>query len=74
MATDGRYFNQASKQLDSNWKLLKQGLDDVPTWQEWAAEHSAGGKMVGVDPTVIAAREFAIEARFCVANDSDQVP
>ena len=35
LATDGRYFNQASKQLDSNWTLLKQGLEDVPTWQEW---------------------------------------
>lgn len=35
LATDGRYFNQASKQLDSNWVLLKQGLQDVPTWQEW---------------------------------------
>ena len=35
LATDGRYFNQASKQLDSNWSLLKQGLEDVPTWQEW---------------------------------------
>ena len=35
LATDGRYFNQASKQLDSNWQLLKQGLDDVPTWEEW---------------------------------------
>lgn len=36
MATDGRYFNQASKQLDSNWELLKQGIEDVPTWQEWS--------------------------------------
>lgn len=35
LATDGRYFNQASKQLDSNWQLLKQGQQDVPTWQEW---------------------------------------
>ena len=36
LATDGRYFNQASKQLDSNWELLKQGIEDVPTWQEWS--------------------------------------
>lgn len=35
LATDGRYFNQAQKQLDNNWELLKQGLQDVPTWQEW---------------------------------------
>lgn len=33
--TDGRYFLQASKQLDDNWVLQKQGLKDVPTWQEY---------------------------------------
>ncbi|KAG4414231.1 hypothetical protein IFR04_012637 [Cadophora malorum] len=57
LATDGRYFNQASKQLDDNWLLLKQGLQDVPTWQEWSAEQSEGGKVVGVDPRVISAPE-----------------
>lgn len=53
LATDGRYFNQASKQLDNSWTLLKQGLQDVPTWQEWSAVESAGGKTVGVDPTLL---------------------
>ncbi|KAJ4421430.1 hypothetical protein N0V85_000191 [Neurospora sp. IMI 360204] len=53
LATDGRYFNQASKQLDENWHLLKTGLQDVPTWQEWTADESAGGKTVGIDPTLI---------------------
>lgn len=53
LATDGRYFNQAGKQLDGNWHLLKTGMQDVPTWQEWAAEESAGGKTVGVDPSLI---------------------
>lgn len=53
LATDGRYFNQASKELDDNWTLLKQGLQDVPTWQEWSATEAVGGKTVGVDPTLI---------------------
>ncbi|KAL6242670.1 hypothetical protein RBB50_010316 [Rhinocladiella similis] len=57
LATDGRYFNQASKQLDTNWLLLKQGLEDVPTWQEWTIEQASGGKTVGVDPTVITATD-----------------
>ncbi|RKF72660.1 putative Xaa-Pro aminopeptidase P [Golovinomyces cichoracearum] len=57
LATDGRYFNQASRQLDSNWLLLKQGLQDVPSWQEWATTQSEGGKIVGVDPKVISAPE-----------------
>ncbi|KAI9760184.1 MAG: hypothetical protein M4579_001799 [Chaenotheca gracillima] len=55
LSTDGRYFNQAQKQLDNNWTLLKQGLQDVPTWQDWTAEQSEGGKRVGVDPAVITA-------------------
>ncbi|KAF2087012.1 Creatinase/aminopeptidase [Saccharata proteae CBS 121410] len=55
LATDGRYFNQAEKQLDSNWVLLRQGLQDIPTWQEWTAEQAEGGKTVGVDPAVVTA-------------------
>jgi Xaa-Pro aminopeptidase len=50
--TDGRYFNQASKQLDDNWQLMKVGLLKVPTWQEWVADISSDGKVVGVDPNV----------------------
>ncbi|PHH63473.1 hypothetical protein CDD82_1891 [Ophiocordyceps australis] len=55
LATDGRYFNQAAQQLDDNWTLLKQGIADVPTWQEWTAEQSAGCKIVAVDPTLLTA-------------------
>jgi Xaa-Pro aminopeptidase len=51
--TDGRYFNQASKQLDENWQLMKVGLLKVPTWQEWVADISQEGKTIGVDPAVI---------------------
>ncbi|KAK3067408.1 hypothetical protein LTR53_015743, partial [Teratosphaeriaceae sp. CCFEE 6253] len=62
LATDGRYFNQAGKQLDGNWELLKQGLQDVPTWQEWTVDQAAPddetpGLTVGVDPTTITAPE-----------------
>jgi Xaa-Pro aminopeptidase len=53
LATDGRYFNQAARQLDQNWLLLKTGVQDVPTWQEWTADESASGKTVGVDPSLI---------------------
>lgn len=53
LATDGRYFSQAAQELDANWTLLKQGLQDVPTWQEWTANQAAGGKTVAVDSTLI---------------------
>lgn len=55
LATDGRYFSQALKELDTNWQLLKQGTQDVPTWQEWSAAEAAGGKTVAVDPRLISA-------------------
>ncbi|KAG9196213.1 putative Xaa-Pro aminopeptidase P [Alternaria panax] len=57
LSTDGRYFNQAEKQLDSNWELLKQGIQDVPTIQEWTADQAEGGKVVGVDPSVVTAAD-----------------
>lgn len=53
--TDGRYFLQASQQLDSNWKLMKQGLPDVPTWQEFLSKHLKQGTRIGIDPTLISA-------------------
>lgn len=53
LSTDGRYFNQAGKELDDNWTLLKQMVPGVPTWQEWAAERAKDGKTVAVDPTLL---------------------
>ncbi|KAL1899476.1 hypothetical protein Sste5346_002874 [Sporothrix stenoceras] len=77
LATDGRYFNQAAKQLDNNWTLLKQGIQDVPTWQEWAATESAGGKVVGVDPTLLAsstAKKLAEKIKKSGGKDFVAVP
>lgn len=55
LATDGRYFLQAAKELDSScWKLLKQGVKDVPTWQEYAVEEAVRlNSNIGVDPKLI---------------------
>lgn len=61
LSTDGRYFNQASQELDYNWILLRQGAKGEPTWQEWAIneaiEQSIGiGKKlvkIGIDPKLI---------------------
>lgn len=75
LATDGRYFSQAAKELDHNWTLLKQGLQDIPTWQEWVAEQSAGGKVVAVDPTLFsgpAAKRLAEHVR--KAGGSELLP
>ena len=57
LSTDGRYFNQALQELDFNWSLLRQGVDQT-TWQEWCIKEcqdmseGLGNKEVkiGVDP------------------------
>ncbi|KAJ3079226.1 hypothetical protein HK102_003939 [Quaeritorhiza haematococci] len=51
--TDGRYYLQASKQLDENWTLMKSGLPDVPTKEEWLLKVLAPRSRVGIDPKLI---------------------
>ncbi|KAF5389726.1 hypothetical protein D9757_006003 [Collybiopsis confluens] len=51
MFTDGRYFLQASQQMDDNWELMKQGLPGVPSWQEYLT--SSTHPRIGIDPTLI---------------------
>jgi len=33
--TDGRYHLQAEKQLDSNWTLMRDGLPDTLSQEDW---------------------------------------
>ncbi|KAJ7746479.1 Creatinase/aminopeptidase [Mycena maculata] len=53
--TDGRYFLQAEQQLDENWTLMKQGLPDVPTWQEFLSKKIDSSSRIGIDSTLISA-------------------
>ena len=46
MWTDGRYFLDASQQLDCNWILMKQGLEDVPTMEEWLKIELKAGRFL----------------------------
>ncbi|KAI0044325.1 Creatinase/aminopeptidase [Auriscalpium vulgare] len=55
--TDGRYFLQAEQQLDRNWTLMRQGLQDVPTWQEFITKKVPIGDKVGIDPDLISASD-----------------
>ena len=61
LSTDGRYFNQASQELDFNWSLIRQGVDKI-TWQEWCVKEcsemalglSSGTVVkIGIDPKLI---------------------
>ncbi|CAB62423.3 iron responsive transcriptional regulator, peptidase family [Schizosaccharomyces pombe] len=51
--TDGRYFNQASQQLDENWTLMKQGFTGVPTWEEYCTQMTKCNEKVGIDSSLI---------------------
>lgn len=60
LSTDGRYFNQATNELDFNWQLLKQGAKGEPTWEEWTVLQALQSSLdsgqtarIGVDPKLI---------------------
>ncbi|KAG0165714.1 hypothetical protein DFQ30_008092 [Apophysomyces sp. BC1015] len=62
--TDGRYFLQASEELDPNaWELMKEGLPNVPTWSEYLVKHIPPKSSIGIDPSVITANEASKLAR-----------
>lgn len=51
--TDGRYYTQANKELDSNWTLMKAGLVTTPTEGVWLSQNLPKGSRIGVDPKCI---------------------
>ncbi|XP_073994285.1 aminopeptidase P isoform X2 [Rhodnius prolixus] len=53
MWTDGRYFIQAAKEMDSNWKLMKIGVHGTPTEGAWLSSKLKEGDLVGTDPRLI---------------------
>ena len=50
--TDGRYFLQAEKQLDSNWQLMKDGQPDTLSIGDWLARNVPKSSYVGIDATL----------------------
>ncbi|ALC44134.1 ApepP [Drosophila busckii] len=67
--TDGRYYQQAEKQLDSNWTLMKDGLATTPSIGAWLGKNLPSGSAVGVDPRLFSYRVVkAIEKELNAAN------
>uniref|UniRef100_A0A8C2WGA5 Xaa-Pro aminopeptidase 1 n=1 Tax=Cyclopterus lumpus TaxID=8103 RepID=A0A8C2WGA5_CYCLU len=58
MWTDGRYFLQASQQMDNNWTLMKMGLKQTPSQEDWLISILPENSKVGVDPWIIAADQW----------------
>ncbi|KAL0074526.1 peptidase M24, structural domain-containing protein [Phycomyces blakesleeanus] len=72
--TDGRYFLQASEELDSNWTLMKQGLPNVPTWQNYLVHNLPAGSRIGLDPTLISVADASQLSDELKASGSSLVP
>ena len=51
--TDGRYFLQAEKELDSNWRLMREAVKDSVTQSEWLCKVLPPNSSVGVDPMLM---------------------
>merc|ERR1712131_175338 len=47
--TDGRYFLQASQQLDSDWTMMKDGLPETMSIPEWLLTKVPEGGIIGCD-------------------------
>lgn len=58
MWTDGRYFLQASQQMDNNWTLMKMGLKETPSQEDWLISVLPENSKVGVDPWIYAADQW----------------
>lgn len=56
--TDGRYFLQASQQMDNNWTLMKMGLKETLSQEDWLISVLPENSKVGVDPWIIAADQW----------------
>ncbi|XP_043266621.1 xaa-Pro aminopeptidase ApepP-like [Venturia canescens] len=55
MFTDGRYFVQASQELDpkDSWKLMIEGAPSTPTSIEWLISVLPANSTVGADPNIL---------------------
>lgn len=71
--TDGRYFLQAEKQLDQNWKLMKQGLPEVPSWQDFLSKNLDRNARIGIDPSLITAADADAIKNALKLRDSELV-
>lgn len=55
--TDGRYYEQASLQLDENWTLQKDGLSNTPTIDNWLAKNFTKAR-IGVDSNLLSSKAW----------------
>lgn len=72
--TDGRYYQQASNQLDKNWTLMKDGLPTTPSMEVWLSKNCKEGDVIGVDSCLLSARRWnllnsSLETSGCILKE-----
>jgi Xaa-Pro aminopeptidase len=73
--TDGRYFLQASEQLEgSGIELMKMGQPDVPTQEAWLGSELSEGARVGVNAAVFSVKGYGDLAKALEAKGVALVP
>ena len=56
--TDGRYFQQAEKQLSEEWTLMKDDMPEVLTLTQWLQKNCKQGDRIGVDANLYSTRAW----------------
>ncbi|MGH0129266.1 UNVERIFIED_CONTAM: hypothetical protein FKN15_051369 [Acipenser sinensis] len=72
--TDGRYFLQAAQQMDKNWTLMKMGLKETPSQEDWLLSVLPEGSKVGVDPWIIPADQWKHMSKALTSAGHSLVP
>lgn len=56
---DGRYYLQADRQVDTAyWEIMKSGLPDTKSHEEWMRDNLPSAARVGLDPNVFSPSDF----------------
>ncbi|KAL3865143.1 hypothetical protein ACJMK2_006764 [Sinanodonta woodiana] len=72
--TDGRYYLQAEQQMDTNWKLMKDGSVTTPSQGEWLSQVLEEGNCVGVDPYLLSVETWNPLSKLLKSNGLSLVP
>ncbi|XP_050729076.1 xaa-Pro aminopeptidase 1-like isoform X2 [Eriocheir sinensis] len=72
--TDGRYYLQASQEMDNNWTLMKQGLPKTPSEAKWLNKTLDVGSVIGVDPYLLEADAWRDLARELQGGGHSLIP
>ncbi|KAL1831946.1 hypothetical protein ACET3Z_001597 [Daucus carota] len=70
--TDGRYFLQAEKQLNSSWTLMRAGNPGVPSTSEWLNNVLSPGSRIGIDPFLFSSNAVE-ELREAITSNSHEL-